>query len=165
MRREWLIVLGVLLPCAALLAGGLMWPSTHFDSISPAVASGEPAARAPIETGPAGDQGDAAAPEGRASPQPVPPELEAAVNAVTPEIIACFEDNGVAHLHGELAVTIAFEPTREGHFRKVALVSRVADPRLAACLEDVFADVAYVPSGRETFEPAQHTFIFVAPQR
>ncbi len=165
MRREWLIVLGVLLPCAALLAGGVMWPSTHLDFGSAAVASADAAAQAPVETGPMEPQGDAAAPEDSALPKPVPAELEAAVNAVTPEITACFEDNGVAHLHGHLAVTIAFEPTREGRFRKVALVSRVADPRLAACLEDVFAEVAYVPSGRETFEPAQHTFIFDAPHR
>lgn len=165
MRREWLIVLGVLLPCVVLFAVGSLWPSAQLGVVAPVLtsAASAPAADQPqrvIRVEP-----DAASLEEKTPPQSLAAPIEAAVKAVTPEITACFNDNGAEHLHGQIAVTIAFEPTPEGHFRNVTLETKVADPRLAACLEDVFAEVAYVPSGRETFEPAKHTFIFDAPHR
>lgn len=155
MRREWLVVAGVLGPFVLLLAAA-WWQS----SASPARPLVLPERNEPQATD-AGVHEREIALEA-AMQEDTPPAIEAPVRAVSSEVRACFVDNG-AHLHGRQAVTVVFEPTREGGFTGVKIETPITDPRLEACLEDVFAEMRFVGTGRETFEPATHTFIFDAP--
>ncbi len=96
-------------------------------------------------------------------PESAPPdELVAPVRAVTAEVKACVADNG-AHLHGRVLVTVAFRPTRDGGFDGVTVETPFANPQLTACLEDVFDQLRFEPTGRETFAPARYTFMVEAP--
>ena len=167
MRREWLIVSAVLVPFAALV---VTWCSRSPEA---AAQGAQPAVPAHVSVAPV-VRAEAAEPPTRppfasdaAMPEPVtdPPEaLAAPIKAVAHEVHACFVDND-AHLHGRVEVTIRFEPTIDGGFAGVSVETALPSPQLTACLEDVFAQMRFEPTGRETFEPARHTFIFDAPPR
>ena len=164
MRREWLIVAAVLVPFTALVAAAFLFKPQPSLEPAPTPPRSAPPPRSPEPTiRPAALPLSDAAPTlpSLAEPPSVPPALEAPIRAVSGEVHACFVDNG-AHLHGRVEVAIRFEPTRDGGFRAVSLDTPIADPRLQACLEDVFDQMTFEPTGRETFEPARHTFIFDA---
>ena len=89
-----------------------------------------------------------------AGPQ-FPPALTAPLSAVLPEVRRCFADQ---HLKARHEVRVRFTPTRDGGFDEVEVTEQ--NPYLAACLEDVFSEVAWHPTGKETYSPAEHTFSF-----
>jgi hypothetical protein len=161
-RRELLIAAGVLVPFAALVAVGF-----HF-SDAPAPAPGEHGVNAPARPPPptvvtsalppARVEVDAGAAAGPAAP-PLPRALAAPITAVLPEVQRCFEDQRLRVRHD---VRIHFTPTPDGGFERVR-VDENNNPYLAACLEDVFSEVAFSPSGAETFTPAEYTFRFEPP--
>lgn len=158
-RRELLVIVGVLVPCLVLLTLAL-WPSSP---LPPPVLEPPPAPphvvqeRTPPPAPPAppvaviavADAGVAA---------PIPRELAAPLAAVTPEVIRCFSDQR-AHLHGAQHLEVRFTPTEDGGFAGVTVQSGQS-PYLSACVEDVFQELSYTPSGAETFRPATHTFVF-----
>jgi len=167
MRREWLIVAAVLGPFAVLVAVGFLRQPT----VSPPLLPTEPpGVRAPtalptaLPTAMATAMAPLGASDAGRGAEAIEPAIEAPVRAVEREVQACFADNG-AHLHGRQALRVAFQPTREGTFRDVTLEGPIVVPQLRACLEDVFAEMRFAPTGRETFEPAKYTFIFDAPQQ
>ena len=155
MRKEGLIIAGVLVPFAVLVIVGF-WPAP-----TPA----RPSASTPVLT----PSAVSAPVEGAVLPAvldagaPLDPALEAPVRAVSKEVHACFVDNGM-HLHGRIAVTIAFAPTRDGGFSGISVETPLVNPELTACLEDVFAELHFEPTGRERFEPTKYTFLFDAPR-
>lgn len=85
-----------------------------------------------------------------------PRALEAPLRAVTPEVLRCFDDQR-AHLHEVQRLEVRFRPLNDGGFAEVRVPS-TGNPYLAACVEDVFDEVGFVPSGAETFEVATHRF-------
>jgi hypothetical protein len=85
----------------------------------------------------------------------LPPELAAPLTAILPEVHQCFVDQ---HLKQPHEVRVHFTPTRDGGFSGVQVEEQ--NPYLASCLEDVFAEVRWSPSGAETWAPAMHTFSY-----
>lgn len=154
MRRELAIIGSVLVPFAVLVVLGLWWSARSLDAppTPHVVAPTADAAPAPPRTA----ETPAAADAGR----PIPPELAAPLSAVRTEVLRCFTDQR-ARAPGPVTVTMAFTPTRDGGFSGVT-VERTSweDPYLRACLEDVFEELSFEPSGRETFAPATFTFDF-----
>jgi hypothetical protein len=161
-RREVLIVAGVLVPFAVLVVAGF-----YFAPHSPLPEQGEGQGEGKtIKLNPAVADASVAKGELVVSPHPdplpargegtsFPPEVAAPLAAVTPEINRCFADQ---HLKARREVKVRFTPTRDGGFEKVEVDEQ--NPYLAACLEDVFAEIAWKPDGRQTFSPAAHTFSF-----
>lgn len=156
MRRELLIVALVLVPCAVLFWLGftLTSPATESPRADSALDGGlvtpstEPEApvRSPALARDAG------------SPAMIPKELEAPLRAVSAEVQRCFDDQR-AHLHEPQRLEVRFTPTADGGFAGV-IVSATANPYLSACVEDVFDEVRWQPTGVETFQPATHAFTF-----
>jgi hypothetical protein len=155
MRKEWLIVAGVLVPFAALVAVALYGSPEGAVATSKVSPSTPPLPERPSEVAMRGASDSGAA-------EPIAPALEAPIRAVSPEVHACFIDNGM-HLHGRIAVTVAFTPTIDGALTQVSVQTPIANPELTACLEDVFAELHFAPTGRERFEPTKYTFVFDAP--
>lgn len=160
MRRELLIILGVLVPFGALVVLGLLFlrhdapppvePVTTLPSKPDVVVVVAPPAPPPVA--PLVDAG-------RAEPViDVPKELAAPLAAVTPEVMLCFRDER-AHLKTAQRLEVRFTPTADGGFTSVH-VPGLTNPLIAACVEDVFDEVRFAPTGAETFQPAIHTFIF-----
>lgn len=161
MRREFIIVLAVLVPFAALVAAGFAYSQRPVPvgaiavnaplSVVPTVPAPVPVAplRAPaLEAG-------VVVVDGR--PKDYPPELAAPLKAVERQVATCFDDEQLRAPKG-VELTVAFTPTREGAFAQVTVTSSWQDPYLQACVEDVFAETHWVPEGRETFAAATHTF-------
>ncbi len=159
MRRELLIILGVLVPFGVLVVLGLLFlrqepPSPAVPVVVPSkpeviapVAPPEPPVLVVVD---AGSTQTAAA--------PVPKELAAPLAAVTPEVMLCFRDER-AHLKAPQRLEVRFTPTPDGGFAGVH-VPGLTNPLIGACVEDVFDEVRFAPTGVETFQPAIHTFIF-----
>lgn len=154
-KRELLIAGGVLIPFAVLVVAGF-----HFSSLPAERGEAEGEAHAvnaaPLSPAPP------PLPQGREdrrleldAGRPLPPELRAPVTAVLPEVLQCFRDQ---RLRRPAEVKVFFTPTRAGGFERVRVNEQ--NPYLAACLEDVFAEVSWTPEGPETFSPADHTFSF-----
>lgn len=179
MRRELLVLLGVLLPFTALVV--VAWLLTRPeppDARSPAparlVATGEAPApsRAPLAGIPPAAVVDAGAGEGSergadagAEEAAVDPAIEAPLRAIGPEVRLCFEDRR-AHVRERVRVTVGFRPTPDGGFDGVQVeTAGVPDPTFGPCIEDAFEEVRFTLSGRETFQPASHTFVFDPPRR
>lgn len=146
MRREVVIVLGVLVPFAVLVGAGF--------SFSPQLS---------LPGGERKGEGLIPAQVARRRPDPLPanagnflpPELAAPLRAVFPEVHRCFADQHFKRGH---EVRVRFTPTRDGGFDQVQVDEQ--NPYLASCLEDVFAEVRWQPSGAETWAPAMHTFSY-----
>lgn len=162
MRRELAIVLGVLVPFAVLLAlaffvfrGAPPPPLQPEPEPLPTRATPPPPAREPpaavVLVTP--DAGVPAAP-----PQPIPKELAAPLAAVTPEVMLCFRDQR-AHQRDVQRLEVRFTPTADGGFAGVKVPSS-ANPWVTACIEDVFDELHFAPTGAETFQPAAFTFVF-----
>jgi hypothetical protein len=81
----------------------------------------------------------------------MPPELQ----PLLPEVKRCFADQ---HFKTRHEVKVRFTPTPDGGFSNVQIDEQ--NPYLAACLEDVFAELTWQPDGGQTFAPATHTFSF-----
>ncbi|MDX2010553.1 MAG: hypothetical protein SFW67_10200 [Myxococcaceae bacterium] len=165
-RREVLLVVGVLGPFCALVLFAL-WPRrepTSPDSGAPDAAAPGLRASAPLVSFvPSGlaDAGTVAlvrptVPAG--PPPPVPRALEAPLRAVTPEVQRCFDDQR-AHVHDIQRLEVRFRPLPDGGFSEVRVPS-TGNPYLSACIEDVFDELGFVPSGAETFEVATYQFEF-----
>ncbi|MDP1822671.1 MAG: hypothetical protein Q8L48_05500 [Archangium sp.] len=150
MRRELLIAAAVLVPFGVLVAAGFYFspepapfiPSEVEKPFIPSEVEG-PSAQLPLDSA-----------RGERSPV-FPPGLAAPLTAVLPEVKRCFADQHLKQLH---EVRVRFTPTRDGGFDRVEVDEQ--NPYLQACLEDVFAEVAWHPSGPETYTPAEHTFSF-----
>jgi hypothetical protein len=99
---------------------------------------------------------DAGAPA--APTQPIPKELAAPLAAITPEVMLCFQDQR-AHQHDVQRLEVRFTPTADGGFAGVRVPSS-ANPWVSACIEDVFDEMHFAPTGVETFQPATFTFVF-----
>ncbi|MDP3504157.1 MAG: hypothetical protein Q8S33_27715 [Myxococcales bacterium] len=163
MRRELAIVLGVLVPFAVLLAlaffvfrGAPLPPQPEPDRPLPTRATPPTPARAPpaaVVVVAAPDAGAPAAP-----PQPLPKELAAPLAAITPEVMLCFRDQR-AHQRDVQRLEVRFTPTADGGFAGVKVPSS-ANPWVSACIEDVFDEMHFAPTGAETFQPAAFTFVF-----
>ncbi len=156
MKRELLIVAGVFVPFALLVTAAF-----YFSPVA-SVAPVAPLAPVRVVAAPAPDPstGSKQAPvprggEGAEAVSEFPPELIAPLSAVLPEVRRCFTDQ---HLKAPHEVNIHFTPTRNGGFDQVQVDEQ--NPYLAACLEDVFAEVSWHPDGRQTWAPAAHTFRF-----
>lgn len=147
-----LIVASVLVPFALLVAAGFSFaPQSPLPLRGEGQGEGRTASAPHPETKPRPGGGVDAG----AVPAKLPPELEAPLTAILPEVRQCFEDQ---HLKSRREVKVRFTPTREGRFEKVEVDEQ--NPYLQACLEDVFAEVPWQPDGRQTWAPASHTFSF-----
>lgn len=158
MRRELLIIAGVLVPFFVLVALGLLVER------SPAPEAVVLASDSGVEGAP-GPTSLAQAPAPHPSPredggavEALPRELAAPIAAVTPEVLRCFDDHR-AHLHEPQRLEVRFTPLPDGGFGGV-LVATHPNPWVSACVEDVFDEVGFAPTGAETFQPARHTFVF-----
>jgi hypothetical protein len=158
--REVVIVLGVLGPFAVLLVfllRGQLTPAPAREELSEPLLGAPETARVATPTRP--PPLIAAAPSFDAGAvDDVPPELAAPLAAVTPEVRRCFDDQR-AHLRGPQRLAVRFTPTRDGGFSDLS-VQTGGSPYLSACVEDVFQELTYTPTGAETFRPATHTFVF-----
>lgn len=159
MRRELLIILGVLVPFGALVALGLLFLRDDAPApVEPVAAPSKPpevvveVPPSPAPVAPVIDAGQAEA------VIDVPKELAAPLAAVTPEVMLCFRDERT-HLKTPQRLEVRFTPTADGGFSGVH-VPGLTNPLIAACVEDVFDEVRFAPTGVETFQPAIHTFIF-----
>jgi hypothetical protein len=72
----------------------------------------------------------------------------------------CFEDQR-AHLHDVQRLEVHFRPLPDGGFADVRVPS-TGNPYISACIEDVFDELGFSPSGAETFERTRWTFEFDA---
>ena len=155
-KRELAIVAAVLVPFALLVAAGFYFSAptlpvpaergegrgegrTSIDSGAPSVAV--------TRIAPLPDPLPAAQGEGNGVPAELRPLL--------PEVKRCFADQ---HLKTRHEVKVRYTPTPDGGFANVQVDEQ--NPYLAACLEDVFAELAWQPDGGQTFAPATHTFSF-----
>lgn len=165
MKKELLIAAGVLVPFAVLVALGFRYAAPEPGPVAPGAIPvappalpkpSTPAAPAPVAAPRAVGELDA----GR-SPEPPawPRALAAPLAAVAPEVHRCFAD-ARERLRAPVTTKVRFTPTRDGGFAGVAIETTAPDPWMKACVEDVFEEVRYAPSGAETFEPAEHTFSF-----
>lgn len=174
--REWLILLGVLVPFAVLLVAGffLTAPPPHSEgavappppspALTPPPSSWGPDAAAALPTGPRADAARTTPTRLPATPEvPTPREdtplgLEAALSALRPAIHQCFSD--AAHRPARATLRVVFRARPDGHFDGYRLEARDwQDPRFEACVEDVFDEMTYVPDGREPAGPVTHTFV------
>ena len=157
MRREFIIVAAVLVPFGVLVAAGfyfspepgpvVLQAAPHPDPRSPRGASPP----FPADAGRGRQVPDAASEQAPG----FPPELAAPLTAVLPEVKRCFADQRLKRPH---EVRVRFTPTRDGGFDQVEVAEQ--NPYLQACLEDVFAEATWHPSGPETYTRAEHTFSF-----
>jgi hypothetical protein len=81
--------------------------------------------------------------------------IEAPLRAVAREVAHCPE---LAKLATPLTAEVLFTPTPLGHFTSVEVSVQPAQPYVQACLEDVFAEISFVPNGHETFAPVHWTY-------
>ncbi len=156
-RRELLLIVAVVVPFLALVILALSVPLGP-DAPPPVTASATPP---PPPTNPTQPTAPVIVPRAvvlDAGGDEVSPELAAPVKAVTPEILRCFADQR-AHLSGVQRLAVGFTPTSDGGFAGVR-VPTGGNPYLSACVEDVFEEVHFTPTGLETFRPATHTFVF-----
>lgn len=166
-RRELWIASGILVPFAALVLVGLAWtrparepadgaPTTKVPPPAPVTAVG---LTSPVSSVDASVPLDATSPEARRFPV----ELEAPLRAVEAEVRRCLLDQA-SRAPLRVAVTVAFRPTDGGGFEQVTVHPDWQDPYLEACVEDVFAELRWRPTGRETFVPVKYTFDFTLPR-
>lgn len=153
MKRELAIAAGVLVPFALLVAAGFYFsapaPKVLPVPVAPVVVPAPVApSLPPVVAQPVVDAGVAVV----VAPK-YPPELAAPLEAVEAEVHQCFADQRVQRAHD---VRVRFTPTRDGGYVGVEVDEQ--DPFLAACIEDVFAELHFEPRGAETYQPAEHTF-------
>lgn len=168
MRREAAIVLGVLVPVAALIAAGLFFTRAEPPPEPPAPVASRPSSPPPLvvpaRPPPAAAAGSASADAGVVE-EPPPPELEAPLRAVAGEVRHCLLDQA-DRMHRVVQVRVGFRPLPDGGFEGGVVEGTTwQDPYLSACIEDVFEELGYVPDGRQTFQRATHTFVFDPARR
>ena len=150
------IAAGVLVPFAALVAAGFWFsrPETEAAPVVPGeivvaavVDAGEPRLVRAVEVVVVDAGPPDAGPRAEALPAPLA--------ALRQQVRQCFLDLGPRE---KVEVRVRYTPTRDGGFVAVAIDAQ--NPWLAACLEDVFAEVPWHPTGAEPLAPAHHTFSF-----
>lgn len=143
MRRELLIAAGVLVPFSLLVAAGF-WFSPN-EEMKPLPERQEAVPVAPFVSGPV------------VSPiQVVEKErISEPIQAVKAEVERCFLDRKLKAPH---QVRVEFTPTPEGTFGRVVVSEQ--NPYLAACIEDVFAEMRWRPDGKTAYAPSNYTFSF-----
>lgn len=158
MRRELAIIAGVVVPFVALVILGLVLLRDEAapQPVTPPPASPPVSAPAPPAPPPP-PRAEAVADAGAVEPA-LPRAIAAPVAAVTPEVLRCFDDQR-AHLHEVQRLAVDFTPLPDGGFGGVR-VPHLSNPWISACVEDVFEEVGFSPTGAETFQPATHTFVF-----
>ncbi|MEW5742274.1 MAG: hypothetical protein AB1938_25380 [Myxococcota bacterium] len=182
LRREWLILAGVLVPFSLLLVAGFLFtqgeppsqpapePAAHAEGKRPAAAppSNLTPPAAPVEgkrpaAAPPSNPTPPAAPALAGEPrEETPPGLEAALAAVRPAVRQCFTD--AAHHPPRATLRVTFRARSDGRFDGYRLEARAwQDPYFEACVEDAFDEVRWDPSGREPGGPVTHTFVLTAP--
>jgi hypothetical protein len=158
--RELWIISGVLVPFSILVVLGFAWPQPSAPAPEPTrlPIEGPQAQPPPRAIGADAGPPPRLAPEARVEEaQAYPAELDVPLRAVEAEVKRCLVDQGT-RAPRRVDVEVAFHPTRSGTFAEVSVRPSWQDPYLEACVEDVFAEVHWVPSGRETFTPAKFTF-------
>jgi hypothetical protein len=146
-KKEFLIVSGVLLPFFALLALGFWF--TRGEALVTQndipVQQRELVPEAP----------DAPSPTFPPGPRPELAAQSAPVRAVAPQVRQCFKD-----LRAPIRQTVEvdFVPLADGGFAQVRVHSQ--NPYVVACIEDVFDEVRWAPTDDEKFEPTSATFSF-----
>ena len=163
MRRELIIIAGVLIPFAALVVLGWIFTRPEMPRGEAQVERSNPSP----QPSPHGERGLVVLPVLDAGDDAgnIDPALAAPLKAVAAQVQLCFDDRS-EHVRDRVAVQVAFRPTEDGGFDHIRIESGgLPDPTFAACIEDVFAEVHFEPSGRETFVPATHTFVFDPPRR
>lgn len=169
MKREAAIILGVLVPFAALLAAGLVLsrpgPPPPVATSSPPPLQVPPRAPRPGEGASTSSARAQGAADAGLVEDPPPPELEAPLRAVASEVRHCFLDQA-DRMHRAVQVRVGFRPLPDGGFEGAVVEgSTWQDPYLSACIEDVFEELGYTPDGRQTFTRATHTFVFDPARR
>ncbi len=160
-RRELLLISAVLVPFFVLVVLALVLTQDPAASALPPVVPPVPSSVTPEATAPAvAPVVVAPAPRdaGLATTPVWPRALAAPLAAVTPEVMRCFDDQR-AHLREVQRLEVRFRPLQDGGFSEVRVAS-TQNPYIAACVEDVFDELGYVPSGAEDFERATHVFEF-----
>jgi hypothetical protein len=166
-RREWLVLAGVLVPFSMLMAVGLHDTATSSNVPSPGaqVVNAPPmeipdATSPPVAAAPAVDAAVSVGLEADAGVlEDTPRELEAALAALRPAVRQCFDD-ARAHAPARVELRVRFTAKPDGRFGDYHLESRSwQDPYFEACVEDVFDEVTYLPSGREPRGAVTHTFV------
>jgi hypothetical protein len=84
--------------------------------------------------------------------------LEQPLLAVKPHVRQCFVDHR-EHLKTVQYLDVTFRPLSDGGFGDVS-VPPTANPYIGACVEDVFEEVGFTPSGTEDFERVTYRFAF-----
>lgn len=153
----WAIVAGVLVPFAVLVVLGLRY--TRGEDLVPRAPMIPVRVEPPPPPTPPATR-DAAPPAPAQTPRAAPPEkreepLPAPLRAVASEARRCLADASPQHA---LEIEVRFTPTRDGGYEAVS--SSAQDPMLAACLEDVFAELHFDPSQSAAFTPVRHVFRF-----
>jgi hypothetical protein len=160
------VLAGVLLPFSLLVAVGLHdTASTAPPSPGAHVVNAPPldlpdASPPPVRVAPVVDAAVPVGPEADAGVfEDTPRELEAALAALRPAVRQCFDD-ARAHAPARVELRVHFTAKPDGRFGGYHLESRSwQDPYFEACVEDVFDEVTYVPSGREPRGAVTHTFV------
>ena len=149
------IILAVLVPFAVLVALGFYFsPSEPPLRAERGEGRGEGPTPAPLPVNPHPDP----LPKGEGTSSVTPPsapELPPELQPLLPEVKRCFADQ---HFKTRHEVKVRYTPTRDGGFQDVQVDEQ--NPYLAACLEDVFAELTWQPDGGQPFAPATHTFSF-----
>ncbi len=157
MKRGFLIAAGVLVPFAVLVFLGF-WFAPELPPAATTESGATPLNPPAPEVAPrAALRPSNSETEFTEAPQPKPPEP---IRAVEAEVHRCFTDN---RLTG--SIRVRFTPNRDGGYDDVHIEANPSQsPYLAACLEDVLAEMRFVPAPGERYEPTTHTFSFGAPK-
>lgn len=162
-RRELLLIGAVLVPFFVLVVLALVLtqdpPTSTLSPVVPPAPA--PSSVTPQATAPAVEPvvvAPAPRDAGLATTPVWPRALAAPLAAVTPEVMRCFDDQR-AHLREVQRLEVRFRPLPDGGFSEVRVAS-TQNPYIAACVEDVFDELGYVPSGAEDFARATHVFEF-----
>jgi hypothetical protein len=164
-RREWLVLGGVLVPFAVLVALGLQATAGDEAPVAGAHAVNTPPPEEDAGREPVLDAGQALAlaVEDAGPAEVTPPGLEAALSALRPALAQCLTD-AREHAPPRVELRVRFRAHRDGRFSEARLEAKSwQDPYVEACIADVFDEVRYAPSGREPDEVVEHTFV-VAPE-
>lgn len=157
MKRGFLIAAAVLVPFVVLVFLGF-WFAPELPLPAPAGKGAVSLNPLVVEVAPHPDPRPAGRErENTEPPRPKPPEP---IRAVEAEVHRCFADN---RLTG--TIRVRFTPNRDGGYDDVNIEANPSQsPYLAACLEDVLAEMRFVPAPGERYEPTIHTFSFGAPK-
>lgn len=178
MRREWILVMAVLIPFAALVVAALWITRPRPQDASPSAEASRrarqpeqvltrrlaPAAETHAANGAGNGPGTDAGNDARTDAGSVAGEGEelrgGPLEAVRSEVRECFRDNG-GHSPREVLVRVSFR-AQKGRFGDVRIVAQSwQNPYVTACIEDVFQEMSYSAlEGPVSPSPQEATFRF-----